>query len=261
MSRGWRVTAVVPVKDEREAIGSLLDRFERAFAASHEYAWRLIVVDGASTDGTPEIVRDRARRLPIELLALTESRGLGGALRAGLEAALPESDVVVTMDGDGTHDPCDMGLLLAALAEGPDFVVASRFAPGGDEIGVPGHRKVLSHVASALLRTLYPVDGVQDYSSGYRAYRAEALREVERRRGALVRETGFSCMLELLLELRDCGAWGAEVPLVLRYDLKPGESKMNVGHTIARYLGLMARHRRTALRRPRGSRDALQVGG
>jgi dolichol-phosphate mannosyltransferase len=232
------------MRNERMSVQPL---FEKFVAAAREWpgSYRIIVVDGNSSDGTPDRVRAFAGRLPIEMVELDEDVGLGGALEAGLQRALAQADVVVTMDGDDSHDPGTIPALLARLDEGYDVVVASRFAPGGEEVGVAGHRKVLSHAASAILRLLFPVGTVQDYSSGFRAYRADALQSIARQ-GRLVSETGFACMLDILLRLRAGGSRAAEVPLVLRYDLKPSESKMNVPRTVLRYLVLIARNWRTA---------------
>jgi dolichol-phosphate mannosyltransferase len=217
--------------------------------------YRIIIVDGVSTDGTPDLARSYGNRLPIEVVALSTNLGLGGALEVGLLRALEQPGVVVTMDGDDSHDPTTIPAMLAKLATGFDLVVASRFEPGGAEIGVAGHRKLLSHVASALLRWLFPVGTVKDYSSGFRAYRTDALERLRRQAGRLVEERGFSCMMELLLSLRATGTRAAEVPLVLRYDLKRSESKMNVAHTIVRYLMVMGRHlgRVRGLNRPVGT--------
>jgi dolichol-phosphate mannosyltransferase len=239
-----RVVIVIPMRNERLSIQPLFDRFA---AAAQEWRdpYRIIVVDGNSSDGTPDQVRGFMGRLPIEVVELEEDGGLGGALEAGLQRALTEADVVVTMDGDDSHDPRTIPALLARLDEGFDVVVASRFAPGGEEVGVAAHRKVLSHAASALLRLLFPVGTVRDYSSGFRAYRAEALRSIARQ-GGIVSETGFACMLDLLLRLRARGSRAAEVPLVLRYDRKPSESKMDVPRTVVRYLILIVRNGRTA---------------
>ncbi len=168
--------------------------------------------------------------------------------------AIAESDVIVTMDGDDSHDPSTIGAMLAKIDDGADLVIASRFEPGGEEIGVAGHRKVLSHAASGLLRALFPVGAAKDYSSGFRAYRSEALRTVGEEHGRLVEESGFSCMMELLLKLRSVGADVREVPLVLRYDLKPTESKMDIGHTVGRYLVVIGRNLPSAGRRPSRAR-------
>jgi dolichol-phosphate mannosyltransferase len=230
-----RVAIMIPMRNERMSIQPLFERFVAA-AEKWQDAFRIIVVDGDSSDGTPDQVRGFTSQLPIEIVELEE---------AGLQRALTDADVVVTMDGDDSHDPRTIPALLARLDEGYDVVVASRFAPGGEEVGVAAHRKALSHAASAVLRLLFPVGTVQDYSSGFRAYRAETLRSLAGQ-GRLVSETGFACTLDLLLRLRARGSRATEVPLVLRYDLKPSESKMDVPRTVYRYLVLIVRNGRTA---------------
>jgi dolichol-phosphate mannosyltransferase len=84
---------------------------------------------------------------------------------------------------------------------------------------------------------------VRDYTCGFRLYRAETLRTLIGVFGAdaFLREQGFACMLELLLNLRELNVRVGEVPLVLRYDLKAGASKMRVLRTIRRYAVVMVR--------------------
>lgn len=243
------LTVVIPVRNEREAIAPLFARFE-AVAEQLPAGWRLLLVDGVSSDGTPDVAESWSNRLPVQVIRLTENLGLGGALEAGLLRAVEQSDVIVTMDGDDSHDPDTIPSMLAKIEEGADLVIASRFEPGGEEIGVAGYRKVLSHAASGLLKFLFPVGEAKDYSSGFRAYRTAALKTVADAHGRLVEESGFSCMMELLLKLRSVGADVREVPLVLRYDLKPTESKMDIGHTIGRYVVVIGRNLPSAGRRP-----------
>lgn len=238
-----RIVVVVPMRDEREAVAPLMEKFAAALPDLGPGA-RILVIDGGSTDGTGELVRGWTGRLPVEVERLHGDVGLGGALDHGLAEALARgADVVVTMDGDDSHDPRAIAGLIGRIAEGFDFVVASRFAPGGQEVGVAPHRRLMSHGAGALLRALFPTGEVRDYSSGFRAYRSDALERVRAAYGSLIEERGFACMLELLLRLRSIGARAAEVPLVLRYDLKQSASKMNVGRTVLRYLRLIARYR------------------
>ena len=244
-----RLTVVIPVRNEKEAIPPLFARFE-AIGEHLPAGWHLLVVDGVSSDGTADVAESWSDRLPVRVIRLSENLGLGGALEAGLLEAMVASDVIVTMDGDDSHDPGTILSMLTKIEEGADLVIASRFEPGGEEIGVAGHRKVLSHAASGLLRTLFPVGEAKDYSSGFRAYRTTALRSVADAHGRMVEESGFSCMMELLLKLRSVGADVREVPLVLRYDLKPTESKMDIGHTVGRYVVVIGRNLPSAGRRP-----------
>jgi len=85
---------------------------------------------------------------------------------------------------------------------------------------------------------------VRDFTSGYRAYRAGVVRQAfETYGGEFVAESGFSCMVDILLKLRRLGAIITEVPLVLRYDMKYGVSKMLVIRTIRDTLALLASRR------------------
>jgi len=109
---------------------------------------------------------------------------------------------------------------------------------------VPRLRRFLSRGMSILFRIVFPVEGVRDYSCGYRAYRAEFLQEALEDQGErLFAQDGFACMVGILLHLARADAVFGEVPLVLRYDQKLGESKMNVGRTVLRTLHLLVRER------------------
>ena len=124
------------------------------------------------------------------------------------------------------------------------MVVASRFRPGATVRGVPFYRQALSVVASWLCRVLFPTHGVRDFTCGYRAFRASALKQALRKYGdQLFDAEGFSCTMDLLLKLRRMKIVFGETPINLRYDLKAGESKMHVGSTILRTLSLMFRRR------------------
>lgn len=240
MSGPRRIGVVIPMRDEREAVRPLLEKFAALIESSPD-DYRIVVVDGASRDGTADEVRRFAGRLPIEVIVLVDDAGLGGALETGLRTLVADAGItaIVTMDGDDSHDPHAIPALVERLDQGFDVVIASRFVAGGQEVGVAPHRRVLSHAASRLLHGLFPMGEVRDYSSGFRAYRPAALVRVRTANGWLVEERGFACMLELLLKLRRGGARAAEVPLVLRYDLKRGRSKMQIAPTVVRYLKLM----------------------
>jgi dolichol-phosphate mannosyltransferase len=235
-----KVTLLLPAYNEAEDLPPLLERAGQALEGRCDY--RILVVDDGSSDGTADAVRRAAERLPITLVQHPRNMGLGAAMRTGLKAAAQGEGVVVTMDADNSHDPETIHALLAKLAEGYDVVIASRFQPGGAELGVPGHRKLLSHTASAVLRLLIRYPGVRDYTCGFRAYRVATLRRlIETYSDGFLRENGFSCMLELLLNLRSLKVPAAEVPLVLRYDLKTGASKMRVFRTVWRYVVTITR--------------------
>ena len=243
------VSVVLPAYNEEADLERLLRRIGRAmaraetreaFGAQGPLDWEIVVVDDGSADATVEIARRLARQLPVRLIQHDVNRGLGAAIRTGLGAA-SGSAAVITMDADNTQDPELIPAMLRKLREGNDLVIASRFETGGEEVGVPFGRRVLSHAASGVMRRAAPVRGARDYSCGYRAYQGELLRQMMSRWGAdgFVTENGFACMVELLLRAAKLGARVGEVPLVLRYDFKQGASKMRVARTMRRYASVL----------------------
>jgi dolichol-phosphate mannosyltransferase len=182
--------------------------------------------------------------MPIELLDHGVNKGLGQAMLTGLSRAaglVEDDDILITMDADNTHDPALIGRMVEKIHGGSDVVIASRYEQGGEEVGLSRLRSFLSRGASSLLKTFFPITGAKDYTCGYRAYRGAALKIAYQGFGSrLVEEHGFTCMAEILIKFRMIRARVSEVPLVLRYDLKSGDSKMKVFRTILRYFVLIA---------------------
>ena len=118
--------------------------------------------------------------------------------------------------------------------------MASRYAPSAGEIGLRPHRRLLSRGASLFFRLFFPIRGVRDYSSGFRAYRVGLHRRAAARWGSLVTADGFEANAEILAKLSRLRPRprAAEFPLRLRYDLKRSPSKMRIVPTLCGYLGL-----------------------
>lgn len=233
---------VLPAYNEEQNIGPLLDRIQQAAASQYQ----VLVVNDGSTDGTALVVNSYSERIPLELLEHRVNKGLGQAITTGLRRAMElasADDIVVTMDADNTHDPALIGEMVEGIRQGLDVVIASRYAPGGGEVGLSWMRHVFSRGASLLLRLFFPIPGVRDYTCGYRAYRGAVLSQAFVTYGdRFIEESGFTCMAEILIKLRRLSVRAGEVPLVLRYDLKSGATKMKVMRTIARYGVLILRN-------------------
>jgi dolichol-phosphate mannosyltransferase len=242
------IIAVLPAYNEEAALPPLLGALAAVRAADLPDL-RAIVVDDGSVDGTADVVRQHAGEHPwIRLVQHDGNRGLSRAIQTGFETALQDAapdDVIVTLDADNTQPPATIPRMIERLGEGYDVVVASRFRPGAEVHGVPFMRRVYSRVMSILFRVAFPVRGVRDYSCGFRAYRADVLRRAYHAFGQdFITEQGFACMVEILFQLsRLPSVRFGEVPFVLRYDLKPGQTKMSVVRTIADTLRLALTHR------------------
>ena len=207
--------------------------------------YEVIVVDDGSQDTTPLVIREWTTEMPILLVLHRVNQGLGASLRDGLLMALSRADnrdIIITMDADATHTPGLIVQMVRMIGEGYDVLIASRYQSGSRVYGVPLSRRFLGWAASLLIRLFFPIRGVKDFTCGYRAYRVTALRQaVSRYQDEFVNQDGFQCMLDILLKLRSLPLIFGEVPLILRYDLKVGESKMKVWQTIKSSLKLLVR--------------------
>lgn len=236
-----RVFLVLPAYNEAENLTALLNKLAQIPELSE---WtQVVLVNDGSTDGTTKIAGTFQSRLKIAVEIHRQNLGLGAALRTGFKKALslakPE-DAIAVMDADNSH-PLELLLeMLKKINEGFDVIIASRYLPASREIGISSQRRLLSVACNKLLSIFFPIQGVKDYTCGYRLIRAALLKKLEERtNGTFFNENGFAATSELLLELAQCGAKISEVPLQLRYDLKKGKSKMRILHTILGYFRLI----------------------
>ncbi len=243
---GRSVHIVLPAYNEASNVGALLRALDRT-AAESGMKFHAIIVDDGSRDATSEIARTFIGGIQVTIVTHAVNLGLGAAIRSGLLSAVEsagDSDVIVTMDADDTHTPAAIVQMVSKIDAGYDVLIASRYQPGAQVIGVPPARRFMSFAASLLFRLVYPIPGVKDFTCGYRAYRASVLRAAfSRYRREFIDQEGFQCMVDILLKLKPMGLRFGEVPLVLRYDRKSGKSKMKVARTAWRTLLLLGRRR------------------
>ncbi len=232
----------LPAYNEESSIPSLFSRFREALKEQPMH-YRVVLYNDGCTDGTVAEARKWEGILSVEIIGRPENRGLGEGVRRLVEHAVAHGgpdDALILMDCDDTHHPRQFAALIQALRDGADVAIASRYRRGSQIAGVSLFRQTLSLGATVLFKLLHPLRGVLDYTCGFRAYRLSLLRRAAERYGdGLVKERGFSCMVELLLKLGRVQARFAEIPIDLRYDLKQGPSKMDVGGNTLRLLRKM----------------------
>jgi len=208
---------------------------------------KVFVVDDGSTDKTASIVNNGMPVLNIRLISHEKNMGLGQAVQTGIKEVMnvaSDNDIIFVMDADDTHDVDLLYPMIRKIEGGADVVIASRFIEGGDDASAPLFRRILSRGAGFVFRTLLPLNQVNDFTSGYRAYNARLLRKASEHWGdRLIEEQGFACMVELLLKLRHWTPSIDEVPMFLRYDRKLGTSKLKLKRTLLQYLKLVLRDR------------------
>ena len=226
-----RLVVLLPALNEESSIESLIKQVHKsALELCKEVV--ILVCDDGSTDRTPEILNELTQHLPIEIITHKRNRGLGETIRDLIERACEitePSDLIVRLDADETHEPTYFRAMKQAIEGGADVAIASRFAEGGGQLGVPKTRAFLSRGANLFMKVMFPIKGLREYSSGFRMYRAQVLHRAVDHYGnnfIQVKGLGFTCTLEKLVKLNMMGVHFEEIPFVLRYDQKVGPSKM-----------------------------------
>jgi dolichol-phosphate mannosyltransferase len=210
---------VVPTYNEVDNITSILDRVRDAIPEAD-----MLVVDDGSPDGTAERVRWVMNRMSgLHLLERTAKDGLGAAYRAGFAWGLDQDyEVLVEMDADGSHRPEDLPRLLAAVGNGADLAIGSRYIKGGEIPNWKLSRKALSRGGNEYASLMLHL-GVHDATAGFRAYRNTLLRRID---FGNLRATGYGFQIEGAWKSVRSGARVVEVPIRFE-DRLAGESKMS----------------------------------
>lgn len=192
----------LPVYNEHKTVNEVLDQVVRA-------GTDVLVVDDGSTDGTRELL---ARRRDVNVLLHPANRGYGAALSSAFGYALEHGyDGLVTMDCDGQHQPHLIGRFLETLrTTGHDVISGSRYLEAFDGNSIPPiERRRINHQITELLNARFGL-GLTDAFCGFKAYRVEALRDLQ------LTETGYAMPLQLWVQAA-CLDWRISelaVPLV-----------------------------------------------
>ena len=216
-----RVAVVVPTYNEAENLPELASRL---FALDLEDI-RLLIVDDGSPDGTAEIARQLSAEYDsrIEVISRSGKLGLGTAYTTGFARALADGvDYVVQMDADLSHVPEEIPQMLAKL-DGFDVTVGSRYTSGGGlDPEWSAKRRMLSGFGNHLIRAVTGIR-VRDVTSGFKAYRASALRSLDLSR---IRCIGFGFQAEIAHYCQANGLKVTEHPITFMERTR-GESKMS----------------------------------
>lgn len=242
-----KIVIVLPAYNEEGNIDNLLNRIEIAMNKD-SIDFTVIVVDDGSTDKTAEIAKQYIGRINLILRQHKKNLGLGATIRDGFREAIKitdSHDIIVVMDADGTHEPVLIPQMVKMILENDyDIIIASRYQPGSQMVGVPFKRRALSLVASLIFRLLFPINGVRDFTTGFRAYKSRIIKFAIAEHGDnFIDQEGFQCMIDILLKLRCKHLAIKEMPFILRYDFKKGTTKMKILRTIFDTLKLIVKRK------------------
>jgi glycosyltransferase involved in cell wall biosynthesis len=206
-----KIIVAIPAHNEEQFIGDIVTRAKK-------YADELIVVDDGSTDATSRV----ARAAGAEVIRHRKNRGAGAATKTAFEAAKKRhADILVTLDGDGQHNPDEIPRLLAPILKGKaDLVIGSRFLRPNFQI--PRYRKFGIDV----ITFLYNLGSKLKISDSQSCFRAQNRRLME---AVNITERGFSFSVQVLIQARRRGFTIKEVPVSCIYHPR-GSSLNPVAH-------------------------------
>lgn len=235
------IVVLLPAYNEEESLPPLLPKLQSTMETMGE-AYRILVCNDGSRDKTQPMLEDYAKSLPIEIIEHKINRGLGETVRDLYERAIEitqSGDILIRLDCDDTHEPEYIPSIVSKVREGYDVVIASRFEPGGGQKGVNAYRAFISRSANRFMKVFFPIEGLKEYSCGFRGYRVEKIKEAIDFYGnnfIQLKGLGFTCTLEKIVKLKLIGAKFGEVPFMLRYDQKQSSSKMVSSITTLGYM-------------------------
>ena len=210
-------TICLPTYNEAEN----LERMLRTLGGSGA---RVLVIDDNSPDGTGELADRLAAELPyVDVLHREHKQGLGPAYVAGFHRALADgAELVLEMDCDFSHDPADVSRLIAAVEDGADLVLGSRYVEGG-RIGDWGRgRRFVSAGGSWYARSLLGVP-VRDLTGGFKCYRRAVLEAIDL---DAIHARGYAFQIETTYRALRKGFSVVEVPITF-VEREVGGSKMS----------------------------------
>lgn len=205
------IVACIAAYNEEKTVGKLILELEK-------YVNKIVVVD----DGSKDTTRLIASRLGAQVISHERNLGKGAALKTAFNFVKTlKCDIIVTIDGDGQHDPRDIPALIEPLIRGEvDVVIGSRYADGAND-EAPLYRKfglkILNYLSRKATKT-----SVNDTQSGFRAYTTKALSLL-----GLQEYNGYSVETEQLKILAANKVRITELPINVKYRGLEKTSKMS----------------------------------
>ena len=206
------VVAIIPAYNEEKALADVIGK-------TLGHVDEVIVVDDGSSDKTSEVAIGAGARV----IKHSVNLGKGEALQSGFKA-IGNDSIIITIDGDGQHNPSEIPDLVRPIIEdGADLVNGSRYMNGPEE-NTPAYRRVGQKVLD-IATNISAGTKVTDSQSGFRAFSPKS-KNVFR-----FKDTGFGIESEMLVDASEAGLKIVEVPITVRYDLD-GSTKDPITHGV-----------------------------
>ena len=217
-----KATVCLPTYNEAENL-------EKMVRALGPQGVDVLVIDDGSPDGTGEIADRLAGELDyVSVLHRTHKEGIGRAYIAGFEQLLAgDSELILEMDCDFSHDPADVPRLIAACEAGADLALGSRYVPGGGTRNWGLVRRLISWGGSFYARVLLGVR-IRDLTGGFKCFRRHVLETLDL---DAIESKGYAFQIETTYRVLRKGFRVEEIPIIF-VDRTEGTSKMSRGIVI-----------------------------
>jgi len=233
------LVVLIPTYNESDNIGVLLTSLREVGYRNPDIVLRVIVIDDSSPDGTADVVRTYDKRLrsnsfSIDVLVREKKEGLGMAYIHGFKvtlSALDRPDYVLQMDADLSHDPRYVDAFIENARRGADFIVGTRYIPGGATPDWSWYRKLLSRGGNFYARAILG-KSVTDYTGGFNMYGVSLLETLD---FDALSHIGYGFLIDLKYQAMLRSRSLAQVPIVFM-DRRHGSSKMPADTIIKNFL-------------------------
>lgn len=221
-----KIIVILPTYNERVNIQKLIPVLEeKVFPGIKNHDMHILVVDDNSPDGTKDEVRKFMQKWKNIDLLLGDKEGLGAAYVRGMHYAMGtmKGEAVIEFDADFQHDPNDIPGLIAAMDKGADYVIGSRYVPGGaipKEWGL--HRKIISRFGGLFAQIVLWTWSVHDMTSGFKLTKTSFLKKVDLDH---LYSKYYAYKLHILHDVMLQKPRVVEVPIIF-YERKEGSSKI-----------------------------------
>lgn len=210
------ITIIIPTYNEGESIGTLIQAVFDELKSIHQHTWSLLIVDGKSKDNTVSIVKEKKITYPnVHLISQTEKNGLGNAYVLGMNYAIDtlKADAFMEFDGDFQHSPKDIHKLVKALDDGYEYIIGSRYVPGGTiPAEWPWYRKFLSNFGNIIIKYGLRIP-TQDNTSGFKLTKVSKFKnDMPLKKGELLSQR-HAYKIHFLYSMFVAGAKTIEVPI------------------------------------------------
>jgi len=214
-----QVSIIIPTYNERENIERLIPHIEKILSENN-IEGEIIIIDDNSPDGTGRTAEELNNKYKnIKVIHRKKKEGVGSARRLGFEKASKE--IIISMEGDNTHNPEYIPKFIKEIEKGADLVIGSRYLKDSKIVNWPLKRRLVSKTANFIAR-FFAGTKLTDVTNGYRAFTKKLFNKLT------IESSSYPFNMEFACETYSRGFKITEIPIVF-IDRKQGKSKLSVG--------------------------------